>query len=187
MFMSDELDLETYLGAYFCRLMQLRSNKVPFDRWEFLLNNVVDQIHLPFDKKIHFLLNIMETYILDRLISQTNPINPMTLTYEDIASIMRNKYNNISENYAHIFNLFTRLQVKNESIRDFYFSLRILAELCNFRDGTDKIIRTQFIMGLMNKNIRDRLKKMDDKNLEDIISTAEQMQLEESSKNLEFD
>ncbi|KAI4489379.1 hypothetical protein M0802_011134 [Mischocyttarus mexicanus] len=187
MYMSNEYDLETYVGAGLYRIMQFKPNIVPFDLWEIQLNNVIDQINLPDDKKTHFLLNMVESCVLDELKNQTNPIDPMNLSYEEIASILRRVYNNVPDHPKSTFNFITRLQMENESIRDFYNVLRIIAELCNFGKDKNKMIRKQFIKGLINENIQYRVEKMKTKNLEDIVSTAEQMQLEESYNNLEFD
>ena len=80
-----------------------------------------------------------------------------------------------------------RCQTETESIDQFVLALRTLAKQCNFAEVTaavhgEESIRTAFISGLKNNQIRQRLME-DTKNLEDTIALA--CTLEQSISNSE--
>ncbi|KAI4489403.1 hypothetical protein M0802_011158 [Mischocyttarus mexicanus] len=174
------INTNSFVGTSYFMLFPFEPKIVLFDQWEIQFNKVVNRLMLREADKARFLITKLEYHVFHNLSNQTYPINPKTLSYEEIVSILRNTYNDIPDNYALILKLFTRLQMENESIRDFYFALEILAELCDLGDDTNKMLRKQFIVGLKNKTIRDRLLMMDDKDLEDIVSIAYEIKYAEN-------
>ncbi|KAI4489381.1 hypothetical protein M0802_011136 [Mischocyttarus mexicanus] len=187
MFMSNELDIEPFVDEALYWIMRYKPNIVPFDRWEIQFSYLMDLMEFPEDEKIRFLFNMVESCVWDKLIEKTYPVNLMIFSYEDIVSILGCVYREVPDHPILLVNFSTRLQKEDECVRIYYVALQILAGLCNFGFSRTRNIRIQFIAGLRNKNIRCHLLLTDNKDLEDVVSIAEQMESEEFHDDLEFD
>ncbi|KAK9674931.1 hypothetical protein QE152_g40760 [Popillia japonica] len=134
------------------------------------------KITQPQEKK-HLLLHYIGQEAHDILSDKVAPKKAQEKSYEEVVEILGSFFESkpleIVENYK--FHL--RKQAEGESVEEFMVVLRKLAINCNFGEYLDTALRNQFIFGLKNKTILNRLLEKHNIKVEKALQIAKAMEM----------
>ncbi|KAK9739488.1 hypothetical protein QE152_g8990 [Popillia japonica] len=129
------------------------------------------------ESKKHLLSHYMGQEAYDILSDKLAPQKPQDKSYQEIEGTLQTFFEHqpleIVENYK--FHL--RKQAETETAEEFMVVLRNLAIHCNFGSYLDTALRNQFVFGLGNKAILNRLFEKENLKAEDALKIAKSMKM----------
>ena len=139
------------------------------------------------DAKVMVLINCLGSRHYKLLASLTSPELPATKTYQELMDLLRNhlapKKNVLAEQHK----FFSRVQQPGESISTFVAGLKELIKNCEFKTECkekeppcftcsksviDMLLRAQFIRGLQDSSIRERILQLVNVSFDKALETA---------------
>lgn len=130
------------------------------------------------ERKVQVLINCIGTKHYQLLSSLTAPDLPNTKDYDALTKLLENylcpKPNEVTEQHTFLL----RMQHEGESISTYFTELKRLSVSCKFicescgENTADTHLRSQFIRGVRDADIRQRLLEVSDPKLNDILKTA---------------
>lgn len=117
---------------------------------------------------LHFIGRVNYNLVCDTLI----PKKVADVTTAVIKEILLNYFSPKPVEIAEIYKFHHRMQMEGECIRDYIAVLRKMAVNCNFGEYLKTALRNQFVCGVRNKVIREKLLSTKDLKFDDAISTA---------------
>ncbi|XP_061714493.1 uncharacterized protein LOC133523008 [Cydia pomonella] len=123
------------------------------DRLEqyFIVNEVQE------DRRVPLLITAMGADSYELLVTLCTPTKPSEKTYSELVKLMLNHLQPRPSVLAERYKFRQRKQSKHESIADFIADLQRLTKYCDFGTWLDDSLRDQFVCGLYNETIRQRL------------------------------
>lgn len=70
------------------------------------------------------------------------------------------------------YNFGTAIQLKDDTLDDYFYRLEILAKHCDYNDMTNDLIRDRFIIGINDTKLREKLLEVENLTLDDLIEIA---------------
>ncbi|KAI4476828.1 hypothetical protein M0804_013272 [Polistes exclamans] len=166
-------------------------------RWmEFLqwLNNfefIVDFLYVTDDKKVEFLLNMVQPFVLIKIQNQVSPFDPFNLPYELLICILEQMFSHFHRESAFRFRFNNRDQIYGESVKHYALALEKLINQSNLKTNTRENLLKRFIKGLRNKQAYSEiLKQGKDLTLDGAINIAQKFEDKEWMllfKNIQLD
>lgn len=127
---------------------------------------------IPNEKKVPLLITKLTPEIFEVLQCLCSPTKPNKLSYEELCSKLKEKYNKPRSTTIERAEFRRRNQLPNEKIQDYVLQLKLLAIKCNFKDTEDQI-KEKFIDGVTSKMIKyELMKNADNKSLENCVEIA---------------
>ncbi|XP_063371511.1 uncharacterized protein K02A2.6-like [Cydia amplana] len=136
------------------------------DNWElyvdrleqyFVANDVKNEM------KVATLITVMGGDAYELMVNLCTPVKPATKTYDQLVALMKGHLNPKPSLLAERFKFRQRVQKRDESIANFVTDLKKLSKDCGFTGDTLKDnLRDQFVCGLSNDDIRQKLFTEDD-------------------------
>lgn len=130
------------------------------------------------ERKVQVLINCIGTKHCQLLSSLTAPGLPNTKTYDEICQILKKHLcpapNEITEQHKFLL----RVQHEGESIASYVAELKRMSTSCNFicsscnASTMDTHIRSQFIRGVRDSDVRQRLLESTQNSMDDILKIA---------------
>lgn len=134
------------------------------DNWEayvdrleqyFVANQVKTEI------QVATLITVIGSEAYELMINLCTPDKPAKKTYNELVALMKKHLNPKPSQLAERFKFRQRIQHKEESVSGYVAELKRLSKNCGFRDLAENL-RDQFICGLSNEDIRQKLFTEDD-------------------------
>lgn len=136
------------------------------DNWEmyvdrleqfFVANSVKSEV------KVATLITVIGGDAYELMVSLCTPVKPATKTYSELVTLMKGHLNPKPSLLAERFKFRRRVQKGTENIATFVTDLKKLSKDCGFTaDGLKENLRDQFVCGLVNEDIRQKLFTEDD-------------------------
>ncbi|XP_073961708.1 uncharacterized protein [Choristoneura fumiferana] len=136
------------------------------DNWEmyidrleqyFVANSVKSEL------KVATLITVIESEAYELMVSLCTPAKPASMTCTELVALMQGHLNPKPSLLAERFKFRKRVQQNNESIANFVTDLKKLSKDCSFKgDSLKENLRDQFVCGLVNDDIRQKLFTEDD-------------------------
>ncbi|XP_063821311.1 uncharacterized protein LOC135071454 [Ostrinia nubilalis] len=127
---------------------------------------------IPNEKKVPLLITKLAPEVFEILQCLCSPVKPNKLTYEELCSKLKEKYEKPLSTAVERAEFRRRNQLPNEKIQDYVLHLKRLAIKCNFKD-TDDQIKEKFMDGVTSKVIKyELMKNADNRSLESCIECA---------------
>lgn len=131
------------------------------------------------NSKVNLLLHYVGQATYDVVCDKLAPAKPKDKTYKDLVELLESHFDpkplEIVENYR--FHM--RKQQDGESAEDFIVALRKLAIHCQFGEYLDTALRNQFVFGMRNPKVLNRLLEMENLKLSTAVKKASAMELSE--------
>ena len=96
----------------------------------------------------------------------------MDMQFTDIVRILEKQYNPKPLETAQSFHFGTRDQKSGESVSDYVVALKRLAVHCNYGEHLNRALRDQFVCGLNNPKIQNKLLNTEDLTFEKACNIA---------------
>lgn len=125
------------------------------------------------------LLNLMGTDAL----KVYNTLEVKTKTVETILNALEKFCSPVKNEVMAHFKFFTRLQHENEQFDKFYSELKMLVKGCDFGICEDKLLRTQIVLGVKNRDLQSKLLR-EDLSLEKVIMYCKSIEQAELNTKL---
>lgn len=122
----------------------------------FVANNIADDIKLP------TLIAMMGEQAYELLSTLASPKKPSKLTYEEAVKLLESHLQPKPSVLAERFRFRQRRQLSTETISEYVAELKKMARYCEFKKTLEENLRDQFVCGLRNETIRQRLFAEDD-------------------------
>lgn len=119
---------------------------------------------------LHFIGSDNYNLVCDSLIPRK--LSDPEVSYDTIKTILESHFNPQPLEIAEIYKFHHRVQMEGESIRDYVAALRKMAVNCNFGDYLKSALRNQFVCGVRNRVIKEKLLGTKDLKFDDAIATA---------------
>ncbi|XP_061729439.1 uncharacterized protein LOC133534334 [Cydia pomonella] len=136
------------------------------DNWElyvdrleqyFVANDVKNEV------KVATLITVMGGNAYELMVNLCTPAKPASKTYDQLVALMKGHLNPKPSLLAERFKFRQRVQKRDESIANFVTDLKKLSKDCSFAgDSLKENLRDQFVCGLLNDDIRQKLFTEDD-------------------------
>ncbi|XP_030030715.2 uncharacterized protein LOC115447673 [Manduca sexta] len=129
------------------------------DRLEqyFIANAVKDEI------KVATLITLIGNEAYDLMVNLCTPNKPSSMTYDTLVELMKKHLNPKPSLLAERFKFRQRIQKSEENIANYVAELKKLSKDCGFMaNGLTENLRDQFVCGLLNDDIRQKLFTEDD-------------------------
>ena len=165
----------------------------PFNEKDETFSSYVQQLENYFKlkevaskKKVTVLLNCLSPKLYELLQKLTLPVKPVEKTYDELIQILKKHLEPKPNEVAECYKFSLCVQKEEETISDFISNLKALSAHCNFnclhckKNISDDHMRTQFICGLRDASIRERLLQ-EELSFERAVTLA--VNLEMSKKN----
>lgn len=149
--------------------------KFTLDRWiqrlegAFIIFKVEDG-NIKKNYLLHFIGSDNYNLVCDSLIPRK--LSDEDVTYDTIKEILQSHFSPQPLEIAEIYKFHHRVQMEGESIRDYIAALRKMAVNCNFGDYLKSAFRNQFVCGVKNRIIKEKLLGTKDLKFDDAIATA---------------
>ncbi|XP_061709481.1 uncharacterized protein LOC133519492 [Cydia pomonella] len=117
----------------------------------FKANNIKEELQLP------TLIAVMGEEAYELLSNLTSPKKPGDMSYEDVIKIMSEHIEPKPSFMAERYRLRQRRQGDKETVAQYLTDLKKLAKHCEFSTTLEENLRDQFVCGLKNDTIRQRL------------------------------
>ncbi|XP_061716614.1 uncharacterized protein K02A2.6-like [Cydia pomonella] len=123
------------------------------DRLEqyFIVNSVTD------DLKVPTLITVMGSASYELLVTLCTPDKPSTKKYEVLKELMTNHLQPKRSIMAERYKFRQRIQKKGESLAVYVADLKKLTKYCDFKTELENNLRDQFVCGIADDTIRQRL------------------------------
>nr|XP_053608362.1 uncharacterized protein LOC128674077 [Plodia interpunctella] len=137
----------------------------PFDVTKDLWDSYVERLEQYFianevkvAMKVATLITVMGSDAYELMVNLCTPDKPSTKSFEDLVKVMKAHLQPKPSLLAERFKFRQRVQKENEIVIDYLTELKRLSKDCKFESASLKEnIRDQFVCGLRNENIRQRL------------------------------
>ncbi|XP_055701801.1 uncharacterized protein K02A2.6-like [Phlebotomus papatasi] len=133
--------------------------------------------------RTRMLLHYMGAEAYDKLSDRVAPKEPEDLRYNEIVQELTVCYDPAPLEIVEIYNFHTSRQEENETIDEFLSRLRKLSANCGFAcsvcDNLNKTLRNQFVTGLKNQTMRNRIMEKRNLTLDLAIDIAKAMEASE--------
>lgn len=155
-------------------------HKFTLERWiqrfegAFIVFNIEDA-NIKKNYLLHYIGSDHYNLICDRLIPRKP--SDRDVTYDTIKKILESYFSSQPLEIVEIFKFHHRVQMKGESIRDYITALRKMAVNCNFGDYLNNALRNQFVCGIRNRIVKEKLLSMRDLKFDDAMTIALNMEL----------
>ncbi|XP_063618681.1 uncharacterized protein LOC134791562 [Cydia splendana] len=137
------------------------------DNWElyvdrleqyFVANDVKSEV------KVATLITVMGGDAYELMVNLCTPAKPATKTYDQLVALMKGHLNPKPSLLAERFKFRQRVQKRDENIANFVTDLKKLSKDCSFTgdNSLKENLRDQFVCGLLNDDIRQKLFTEDD-------------------------
>ncbi|XP_055908516.1 uncharacterized protein K02A2.6-like [Eupeodes corollae] len=152
---------------------------IKWSRWVDRFETAIGLFDHPIEKKVKLLLHYMGSEAYNVLCDKVSPDKPSTKSYDDIIKTLSEFFdptpNEILENYR--FHL--RKQQDEETCEEFLNALRRLSIGCKFGSYLQTALRNQFVFGLKNQRIQNRLLEKEQLTLSSALDTAKAIEVSE--------
>lgn len=138
----------------------------------FLIMNITKD-----KEKVPYLLHYLGQKVFAKLCDYMDDEDVYKKDYSVLVKKLKELYEPKVIEIAECFKFQCRKQQKNESVQDFLTEIKKLAQSCGFGEFLDTALRNQFVYGLENTLIRQRLLEMKDLKLSTAVTTAMSMEL----------
>lgn len=119
---------------------------------------------------LHFIGSDNYNLVCDSLIPRK--MSDADVTYKTIKEILESHFSPQPLEIAEIYKFHHRVQMEGESIRDYIAALRKMAVNCNFGEYLKSALRNQFVCGVRNRCIKEKLLGTKDLKFDDAMATA---------------
>lgn len=159
--------------------------KIQWKRWQKQLESAFAINNTPEDVKIHHLLMHLGFSTYNILCDKLSPDEPEKKSYADVCKTLSEIFDPKPLEIVESYRFHLSRQESHQSVDDFMIELKKIAANCNFGTFLDTALRNQFVFGLKNKFIRNRLLEEQSLTLAKALQTAKAMELSEKG-NLEI-
>lgn len=138
----------------------------------FLIFNIEDDAD-----KATLLLHYMGTESYNAFRNKTLPDDVKTKTYKNITDAMKEIYEPKTLEVVENFKFHSRKQLETESVMQYSLALKKMAENCNFGNFLQTALRNQFVFGLRNTKMQQRMLEVEELTFDKAVQTAAAMEL----------
>ena len=180
----------------------LKDNLQPYDEINENFNSYIQRLenHLelravddstPGRNKIcvQILIGCLSAKMFQTLTKLRAPDLPKTKTYKEIIKLLRNYLSPQASEMAEQHKFYTRIQEEGETIQEYIAELRNITTHCNFScpkckaSTIDTHLRAQFVRGVKDNSMRQRLLQQKDPTFDDVANLAHTMELSRKESN----
>ncbi|UYV85151.1 K02A2.6-like [Cordylochernes scorpioides] len=136
------------------------------------------------EKKKAYLLTLMGSKTYGVLKNLCSPILPKDKTFDNLIDILKRHFSPKRSIVVERFIFFKRMQLKEESISDYFVEIKRLASSCNFGNFLEDSLRDKMVCGLYNAKIQNRILSEGDISLAKVIEIALSMEAAEKNTKL---
>ncbi|XP_044741879.1 uncharacterized protein K02A2.6-like [Chrysoperla carnea] len=129
--------------------------------------------------KRNLLLGCLKRVQFQQLAAITAPERPGDKSYDELVKLLTQRFDKITSVHTERHKFLSRIQGKTETIANYVSGLKELAQKCNWvcpkedcKTVIDTIFQAQFIRGLREANVREKMLSMGETTLEKTIQTA---------------
>ncbi|XP_045449691.1 uncharacterized protein K02A2.6-like [Melitaea cinxia] len=123
----------------------------------FIANNVKSEL------KVATLITVIGNSAYELMVNLCTPDKPSSKTYTELVAVMKGHLNPKPSMLAERFKFRQRIQKPGENIATYFSELKRLSKDCSFTaDSLKENMRDQFVCGLVNDDIRQKLFTEDD-------------------------
>lgn len=153
-------------------------NRDQWSRWVERLEGAFTVFSILNDKiKLHWLLHYIGPETYNVVCDKFAPEKPNTKTYQEIVDALHDYYDPAPLEIVENFRFHLRKQQGGESVEEYMTALRRLSTYCNFGNYLQTALRNQFVFGLQNATIKNKLLSVKNLTLDVALSTARSMEL----------
>ncbi|XP_059610782.1 uncharacterized protein K02A2.6-like [Phlebotomus argentipes] len=131
------------------------------------------------EQKRRMLNHYLGSEAYDKLCDRISPRIPKDLKYAEIVREMTECFDPEPLEIVEVYHFQMRKQAEGESCDEYLAALRKLSTKCNFGEFLAKALRNQFVVGLRNKTIQQRLLEKRELTLELALDIAKAMESSE--------
>lgn len=158
------------------------TNKFKFDRWRLRFEGALEIYDVKDEAlRTKYLLHYIGAEAYDVVCDNLSPTLPQTKSYAELGEILNNFYMPKPLEIFEYYKFHTRNQNEGETVKEYEAILRKLAIHCGFGNFLITALRNQFVCGLRDDRIRNRLLEMADLTLNKALEVASAMEI--SSKD----
>ncbi|XP_026725610.1 uncharacterized protein LOC113492342 [Trichoplusia ni] len=118
----------------------------------FIANNVKSEL------KIATLITVVGNSAYELMVNLCTPVKPATKTYDELVAVMKGHLNPKPSMLAERFKFRQRIQKPGENVATYFSELKRLSKDCSFTaESLKENMRDQFVCGLVNDDIRQKL------------------------------
>ncbi|XP_047997401.1 uncharacterized protein LOC125234995 [Leguminivora glycinivorella] len=136
------------------------------DNWELYVDRLEQYFvanEVKTDMKVATLITVMGGDAYELMVNLCTPAKPASKTYDQLVELMKGHLNPKPSLLAERFKFRQRVQKHDENIANFVTDLKKLSKDCSFTgDSLKENLRDQFVCGLLNDDIRQKLFTEDD-------------------------
>ncbi|XP_014215753.1 uncharacterized protein LOC106644646, partial [Copidosoma floridanum] len=149
-----------------------------WERWLQRFKGALAIMKVTDDKlKATYLLYYVGDKAYDVLCDTFGDVMVSTKKYEKLSDKLKEMYASVTLEIAENFKFNCRKQQLGESVQDFAMALKKLGASCGFGDFLQKALRNQFVYGLSNQRIQNRLLETKDLTFEKVLQIANATEL----------
>ncbi|XP_026747966.1 uncharacterized protein LOC113508952 [Trichoplusia ni] len=118
----------------------------------FIANNVKSEL------KIATLITVVGNSAYELMVNLCTPVKPATKTYDELVAVMKGHLNPKPSMLTERFKFRQRIQKPGENVATYFSELKRLSKDCSFTaESLKENMRDQFVCGLVNDDIRQKL------------------------------
>lgn len=124
--------------------------------WIFIINKIPD------DEKLAYFLGLCgrETYSELKLLHPG--VDLATKTYESIIDSLKRRFDKVDTDMFQRYKFYNMVQGESEAAEDFILKVKLQAESCEFGAFKETAIRDRLVMGVLDKQVQQRLLEEED-------------------------
>lgn len=153
--------------------------KCTWSRWVERLETAFELMEASEASKQKLLMHYMGQETYNVLCDKLAPIKPSEKSYAEIETLMKEHFEPQPLEIVENFKFHLRKQQDNEKVSEFMVALRRLSIHCHFGNYLETALRNQFVFGIRNVKIQNRLLEMKDLTLRRAEEIAVAMELSE--------
>ncbi|KAI4476803.1 hypothetical protein M0804_013247 [Polistes exclamans] len=147
-----------------------------FLKWLNNFEYLVTFLHIPNNRKVEFLLQLMEPRIFTQIQQKVEPANPLFLPYVVLISHLEQLYGPYQGEWAANYRFLARNQFIGESAIQFVIALKRIANDISFSLRNDTNLMVRFINGLKDEDIKNILRYSTKLTLDRAVVIAAQLE-----------
>ena len=153
------------------------SSATSWKRWLELFEIAMEIRGKTSDDRVPFLLHHLGASNYEKMRDFFDDESLKGISYADLTKKLKVLFQVKVIEIAECYKFQCRMQGVGESIKDYVTDLKKLSQTCGFKEFATTAVRNQFVFGLNNAAIRQRLLEIDVLTLEKALNTATSMEL----------
>ncbi|XP_048513420.1 uncharacterized protein K02A2.6-like [Athalia rosae] len=150
---------------------------MPWKRWLQRFDGAMTIHKITGEDKVPYILHHLGVANYAKLCDFCDDVDLYKLKYTDLIAYLASLFEDKVVEIAEAYKFHCRKQGQGESVKDYVTALKKLSQTCGFGSFLQTAIRNQFVYGLNNPAIRQRLLETETLTLEKALNVASAMEL----------